>query len=80
MDIYIGTIQLFPYNFVPIYWQLCNGAILQIMQNQALYSLLETKFGGDGRTTFALPNLTGTSPVPGMEYYIAMNGIYPARS
>jgi microcystin-dependent protein len=79
METYIGSIQLFPYNFVPLYWQLCNGALLPIVQNQALFSLLGTKFGGDGRTTFALPNLTGTSPVPGMEYYIALNGIYPAR-
>jgi microcystin-dependent protein len=79
MDFYIGTIQLFPYNFVPMYWQLCNGVLLQIMQNQALFSLVGTTFGGDGRTTFALPNLTGTSPVPGMEYYIALTGIYPSR-
>jgi microcystin-dependent protein len=80
MDQYIGSIQLFPYSFAPVCWQLCNGAILQIIQNQALYSLIEAKFGGDGKTTFGLPNLTGTSPVPGMEYYIAINGIYPTRS
>jgi microcystin-dependent protein len=80
MDTYIGSIQLFPYNYTPKCWQLCDGAILQILQNQALFSLLGIRFGGDGRTTFGLPNLTGTSPVPGMEYYIALNGIYPSQS
>lgn len=79
MDYYLGQIQLFPFTFTPNYWALCNGQILNIPQNSALFSLLGNKFGGNGTTTFALPNLTNTSPVAGMNYYIAVNGIYPSR-
>lgn len=79
MDYMIGEIQLFPYNFVPAYWAECNGQILQIMQNQALYSLIGIKFGGNGSSTFAVPNLNNSSPVNGMKYYIATAGIYPQR-
>ena len=49
------------------------------MQNQGLFSLLGTQFGGDGRTTFALPDLRGKEPAPGLHYCIAMNGLYPTR-
>lgn len=80
MDTFIGTIQLFPYNFVPLNWAKCEGQLLEIGQYQALFSLLGTKFGGDGRSTFGLPNLQGAEPIPGMEYYIALEGIYPQRS
>ena len=52
---------------------------MQISQNTALFSLLGTNFGGDGRTTFALPNLQGKEPVPGLRYCIAIQGIYPPR-
>jgi microcystin-dependent protein len=80
MDYYIGDIQLFAYNFVPMGWLLCNGAVLQIMQNQALFSLISNKFGGNGSTTFALPNMTNDSPIAGMKYYMCVSGIYPVRS
>jgi microcystin-dependent protein len=79
MDNYLGQIELFPYTFAPMGWVLCNGAIINIMQNTALYSLIGIQFGGDGRTTFGLPNMTNMSPTPGMEYYIAVTGIYPNR-
>ncbi|OPX45622.1 phage tail collar domain protein [Ruminiclostridium hungatei] len=80
MDYLLGGIALFPYNFAPIGWMPCEGQMLQIMQNQALYSLLGSTYGGDGRTTFALPNLKGAEPLPTMKYYIAVTGIYPTRS
>lgn len=79
MDYLIGEIQLFPYDFAPMNWVECNGQILQIMQNQALYALIGNKFGGNGSTTFAVPNLSNSSPVNGMKYYIATAGIFPQR-
>lgn len=57
MDPYIGQIQLFPYNFEPRGWILCDGRSLQVMQNQALYSLIGTTFGGNGTTTFNIVNV-----------------------
>jgi microcystin-dependent protein len=79
MDYLMGQIILFPFGFVPMGFMLCNGATINIVQNSALYSLIGTKFGGNGTTTFMLPNLTNTSAVAGMEYYIATSGIYPTR-
>lgn len=58
-DPYLGEIKLFSYNRVPRGWAVCNGQTLQIIQNQALYSLIANAYGGDGRTTFALPDLRG---------------------
>lgn len=79
MDYYIGGIVLFPYGFAPMGWLLCDGTVLNVNQYQALYSLLGPRFGGNGSTTFALPNLMGAEPIPGMNYYIAYEGIYPSR-
>src|SRR5712664_3412650 len=53
----IGQVQLFAFSFVPAGWLPCDGRLMSIMQNQALFSLLGTTYGGDGRTNFALPNL-----------------------
>lgn len=58
-DPFIGEIQLFGFNFAPRMWASCQGQLMPISQNTALYSLLGTQFGGDGRTTFALPDLQG---------------------
>lgn len=85
MDTYLGIIKLYPYNFAPMGWILCNGATLQINQNQALYSLIGVKFGGNGSTNFQVPNLTNAAPtspnanVQTMAYYIASQGLYPMR-
>lgn len=54
---YLGEIQLFAFNFAPVGWALCNGATLRIQQFAALFSLIGTYYGGDGKTTFNLPNL-----------------------
>jgi microcystin-dependent protein len=56
---FIGEVRLFPYNFAPKTWAYCAGQLLSIAQNTALFSLLGTTYGGDGRTTFALPDLRG---------------------
>jgi len=58
-DQFIGEIRVVGFNFAPNGWALCNGQILPIAQNTALFSLLGTTYGGDGKTTFALPNLQG---------------------
>lgn len=60
---YIGEIKLTSFNFAPRFWAACDGQLLPINQNQALFSLLGTTYGGDGRTTFALPDLRGRTPV-----------------
>ncbi|KIL35593.1 tail collar protein [Cohnella kolymensis] len=60
---FLGQIQAFPYGFVPRGWAACNGQLLQINTNQALFSLLGNIYGGDGRTNFALPDLRGRVPV-----------------
>ncbi|MEI7027942.1 phage tail protein [Paenibacillus sp. y28] len=58
-DWFIGEIRLFSFDFAPRGWAQCNGQVMLINQNQALYSLIGTSFGGDGKTTFQLPNLQG---------------------
>lgn len=59
---YLAEIRLFSFNFPPKGWALCNGQVLSINQNQALFSLLGTVYGGNGMTTFALPDLRGRVP------------------
>lgn len=56
---FLGQIMLVPYNFAPLDWAFCDGQLLAISQNTALFSLLGTQYGGNGTTTFALPNLQG---------------------
>ncbi len=63
MDPFLGEIRVVGFNFAPFGWALCNGQILPISQNTALFSLLGTYYGGDGRSTFALPNLQGCAPM-----------------
>jgi microcystin-dependent protein len=60
---FLGQISTTAFSFAPRGWALCNGQLLAINANQALFSLLGTQFGGDGRTTFALPNLQGRVPM-----------------
>lgn len=60
---FIGEVKLFGFNYAPKGWALCNGQLLPINQNQALFSLLGTTYGGNGVNTFALPDLRGRTPV-----------------
>src|SRR4030095_466402 len=60
---FLSEIRIFSFTFAPKGWALCNGQLLPINQNQALFSLLGTTFGGDGRVNFALPNLQGRTPI-----------------
>ncbi len=63
MDPFVGEIRLVGFNFAPQGWAFCNGQLLSIAQNTALFSLLGTTYGGDGRTTFALPDLRGRAAI-----------------
>jgi len=62
-DNFLGEIRWVPYNFTPRGWATCDGQLLPISQNTALFSLLGTTYGGDGQTTFALPDLRGRTPI-----------------
>jgi microcystin-dependent protein len=84
MDEFIGIIKLFAGVFVPENWALCDGALLPINGNQALFSIMGNTYGGDGSTTFALPDLRGRSPLgPDAlhpSYIICKIGQFPSRS
>lgn len=74
MDEYIGIIKIFAGNFAPRGWAFCDGQLLSISQNSALFSILGTTYGGNGQTTFALPDLRGRAPIgsrqgPGLTNY-----------
>ena len=60
---FVAEIRIFPFNFAPKGWAFCDGQLLPISQNTALFSLLGTTYGGDGKSTFALPNLQGSAPM-----------------
>jgi len=60
---FVGEVRVFGCNFAPFGWALCNGQILPISQNTALFSLFGTYYGGDGRTNFGLPNMQGNIPI-----------------
>jgi microcystin-dependent protein len=63
IDPFIGEIRVFPYTFAPAGWAQCNGQLLPISQNTALFSILSTTYGGDGKSTFALPDLRDAVPM-----------------
>jgi microcystin-dependent protein len=63
MDPFVAEIRIFPFNFAPKGWAVCDGQLLPITQNTALFSLLGTTYGGDGVSTFALPDLQGNAPM-----------------
>jgi len=73
-DPFVAEIRIFPFNFAPKGWAFCNGQLLPISQNTALFSLIGTFYGGDGRSNFALPDLQGSAPLgqgqgPGLSEY-----------
>jgi microcystin-dependent protein len=73
-DPFVAEIRIFPFNFAPKGWAWCNGQLLPLSQNTALFSLLGTTYGGDGKSTFALPDMQGNAPIhagqgPGLSLY-----------
>lgn len=78
MEPTIGQIAIFPFTFAPVNWLACDGRLLPISQNPALFSLLGNRFGGDGKTNFAIPNYANLAPA-GSTYFIAIAGAFPQR-
>lgn len=78
VEAHTGEIRLFPYDFVPDGWELCDGGLKRQKENVALFSLLGNTFGGDPAATFALPDLSRSTP-PGMKYCICVSGVFPPR-
>jgi len=76
-DVFIGEMKLVAFNYDPVGFLPCDGKELPISQYQPLFALIGCTFGGDGRTTFALPNYPG--PAKGMHWIIAYEGIWPSR-
>jgi microcystin-dependent protein len=73
-DPFVAEIRIFPFNFAPKGWAFCDGQLLPLSQNTALFSLLGTTYGGDGKSNFALPDLQGSAPMhpgqgPGLSLY-----------
>ena len=62
-DQFVAEIRIFPFNFPPTGWAFCEGQLMPISQNTALFSLLGTTYGGDGKSTFALPDMQGNAPM-----------------
>jgi microcystin-dependent protein len=83
-DPFLAEVRPFAGNFAPTGWALCNGQLMSISQNTALFSLLGTNYGGDGRVTFGLPNLMGSAPMqqgqgPGLsQRYLGESGGEPS--
>ena len=83
MEFYIGQICLFPWDWAPIKWAKCDGSLVSIAENQALFALIGTEFGGDGRETFALPRM---EPIKceghdaDVSYFINLHGLFPPRA
>jgi microcystin-dependent protein len=68
--VYIGQIEIFAFSFAPKGWALCNGQLMSIAQNQALFAVLGVTYGGNGQTTFALPDLRGRVPLGFSQSYV----------
>src|SRR5215208_2126514 len=62
-DQFVAEIRIFPFNFPPTGWAFCDGQLMPLSQNTALFALLGTVYGGDGKSTFALPDLQGSAPM-----------------
>src|SRR5690348_1653579 len=75
MDPFVAEIRIFPFNFAPKGWAFCNNQLLPLSQNTALFSLVGTMYGGDGKSNFALPGFQGNAPMfwgqgPGLSLYV----------
>jgi microcystin-dependent protein len=77
---YLGEIKIMSFGFAPQSWAMCNGQFLPINQNQALFSLLGTMYGGNGQTTFALPDLRGQVPIHFGKNTLGSKGGEPAHT
>lgn len=78
-EFFVGAIVLFPYMFIPVNMLECDGKEYMIAQYQELFSLLGNMYGGDGVSSFCVPNLKGCEPDPNVHYVITTQGLYPRR-
>jgi microcystin-dependent protein len=79
-DFFVGEVKAFPFGFAPRGWMPCQGQIVPIQANTALFSLIGATYGGDGKSTFALPTLDPLPAKPGtLQYCIAVQGNFPER-
>ncbi len=79
-DAFLGEVRAMPFGFAPNGWTPCQGQLLPMEQDPALFSLLGTTYGGDGKSTFALPNIPPLQGNNGtLQYCIAVQGLYPTR-
>lgn len=75
-DPFVAEIRIFPFNFAPKGWAWCDGQLMPLSQNTALFSLLGTTYGGDGKSTFALPDLQGRAPMhPGQGQGLSLHDL-----
>jgi microcystin-dependent protein len=77
-EAFISEVRLFPFQVAPLGWVACAGQLLPIQQYPPLFALIGSKFGGDGKTTFAAPDLRAVTP-PGMQYSLAVDGAFPSN-
>lgn len=79
-DAYVGEVRAMPFGFAPQGWAQCQGQLLQLSSNPALFSLLGNIYGGDGKANFALPNIPPLQGKEGsLQYFIAITGVFPPR-
>lgn len=76
---FLGQVVLFAGDFAPLGWQFCHGQLLEISQYDQLFAVLSNTYGGNGATTFALPDLRDQGP-SGLNYIISVNGVFPGRN
>jgi microcystin-dependent protein len=77
MNAFVGEIILVAFGFAPVGWAICAGQLLPIDDNEVLFTLLGTRYGGDGISNFRLPNISAPT---NMNYIICIYGLYPSRS
>jgi microcystin-dependent protein len=80
MEAFIGTMLLFGGSYAPQGWLECSGQTLGISQNTALFAIIGTTYGGDGTTTFMLPDMRQNTVPAGAKWILCLNGIFPARN
>jgi microcystin-dependent protein len=74
---FLGEIRMVAFNFAPVGWAPCDGRLMSISQNQAMFAILGVNYGGDGKSNFALPNLP---PLNGTYFIICLSGIFPTKA
>lgn len=77
---FVGEVSMFAGNFAPRGWAFCEGQSVSVQQNAALFAILGTTYGGDGKTNFKLPDLRKQANRLGVKYIIAIQGVFPPRS